>query len=230
LVKISLLKSFFYHSIRFVSYNKKGEQMANMKRNKKFWRVFKRKLLKPIFYALLGSVLIYLAISTSIREKRYVNDSVPHFLITSTSNQFNELEFTHMLLTIQELRSLPLISDELVDFCNQPFPSGCPKLLEERLKAMNWAPQAFLVRIKKLFEMYVAYDKIKRIDATMEFLISEVDNESLPRSILMQVDLLKKQKENIINTELSNGGYEFIQQYGGIVPYLQKRVQNIDTK
>jgi hypothetical protein len=163
-----------------------------MKRNKKFWRVFKRKLLKPAFYALAGSVLIYLAISASVREKRYVNDSVPHFLITSTSNQFNELEFTHLLLTIQELRSLPLISDELVDFCNRPFPSGCPKLLEERLKAMNWAPQAFLVRIKKLFEMYAAYDKIKRIDATTEFLISEV--------------------------------------YGGIVPYLQKRVPSVDTK
>jgi hypothetical protein len=204
--------------------------MANMKRNKKFWRVFKRKLLKPIFYALLGSVLIYLAISASIREKRYVNDSVPHFLITSTSNQFNELEFTHMLLTIQELRTLPLISDELVDFCNQPFPSGCPKLLEERLKVMNWAPQAFLVRIKKLFEMYAAYDKIKRIDATIEFLSSEVDSENLPRSILMQVDLLKKQKEKIINTELSDGGYEFIRQYGGIVPYLQKRVPSVDTK
>jgi hypothetical protein len=204
--------------------------MANMKRNKKFWRVFKRKLLKPIFYALLGSVLIYLAISASIREKRYVNDSVPHFLITSTSNQFNELEFTHMLLTVQELRSLPLISDELVDFCNQPFPSGCPKLLEERLKVMNWAPQAFLVRIKKLFEMYAAYDKIKRIDATIGFLSSEVDSENLPRSILMQVDLLRKQKEKIINTELSDGGYEFIQKYGGIVPYLQKRVPNIDTK
>lgn len=44
-----------------------------------------------------------------------------------------------------------------------------PEILEQQLKRMNWEPQAFLVRVKKLFDMYDVYDRVARLDETIAF-------------------------------------------------------------
>ena len=125
--------------------------MAKMSRRKKLVRVAKRKLLKPVLYAAGMSFVLYLAISNVVLQKKVFEDQVPRFLITRISRTFDETEFMHLLLTVQEIMKMPTASAELEEFANGAFPSPCPRFLEQQLKRMNWEPQAFLVRVKKLF-------------------------------------------------------------------------------
>lgn len=122
--------------------------MAKMSRRKKLVRVAKRKLLKPVLYAAGMSFVLYLAISNVVLQKKVFEDQVPRFLITRISRTFDETEFMHLLLTVQEIMKMPTASAELEEFANGAFPSPCPRFLEQQLKRMNWEPQAFLVRVK----------------------------------------------------------------------------------
>ncbi len=195
--------------------------MRKISKWKKFRRVFKRKLLKPLLYAAGASLLLYLLISNAIIQKRIAEPQTPQFVISRISDQFDETEFMHMLLTIQELRNLPEEGRELRQFVNQPFPSACPKLLAHRLNQMNWAPQAFLIRVKKMFKMYDIYDRIIRLDETIAFLSEEIDNDRLPLRLASQIKVLKEERDNIFNKEITKAEYDFMQTYGGIVIRLR---------
>lgn len=197
--------------------------MRKISRWKKFRRVFKRKLLKPLLYAAGASLALYLIISNIIIQKRITDTETPRFLISRISNEFDETEFMHMLLTIQEIRDLPEEGRELREFVNGPFPAGCPKLLEHRLNLMNWAPQAFLIRVKKLFAMNEIYERITRLDDTIAFLSKELDENRLPVELWAQIEVLRNERNNIIGTQLSQQEYEFIKKYNGIAIRLQQK-------
>mgnify|MGYP000015337736 CR=1 FL=1 len=110
--------------------------MAKMSRRKKLVRVAKRKLLKPVLYAAGMSFVLYLAISNVVLQKKVFEDQVPRFLITRISRTFDETEFMHLLLTVQEIMKMPTASAELEEFANGAFPSPCPRFLEQQLKRM----------------------------------------------------------------------------------------------
>ena len=63
--------------------------MAKISRTKKFLKVFKRKLLKPISYAILGSFVIYLLVGNIVFYKRLKDYDKPHFVISHISDEFN---------------------------------------------------------------------------------------------------------------------------------------------
>lgn len=188
---------------------------------KKFRRVFKRKLLKPLLYAIGTSFALYLLISNIIIKKSVDELRAPQFVISRISNQFDNTEFMHMLLTIQELRTLPEEGKELIEFINKPFPAVCPPLLEYRLKQMNWTPTAFQSRVKKLFAMYEIYDRTVRLDETISFLAAELEAERLPKETDMQIKILQEERQNIINQDLPENEYDFMKEYGQIVIRLQ---------
>ncbi len=194
-----------------------------MKKNraKKLVRVLKRKWFKPALYTVLTSFMIYMCISSVIIQKRSIDRNVPRFLITRLSSTFEEPEFMHLLLTIQEISALPKASAELKEFANKPYPARCPKLLEHHLNRMNWAPLAFQTRVKKLFELHDIYDRITRLDETIAFLSGEVEERRLPTQILEQLDLLRREKDSIIGTEISEEEYNFVKEYAGLIQSLR---------
>lgn len=196
--------------------------MPKISKRKKLLRIVKRKLSKPLLYAGIASFAIYWAISNVVIEKRHIEQSVPQFVISSISEKFDGTEFMHLLLTVQEINRLPTASTELYEFANGPFPGVCPMLLSARLKQMNWEPQAFLIRIKKLFAMYDIYERIQRLDETIEFLATEIDEKRLPYELTPQVDILRLERDKIIKSDLTPAEYDFIKEYSGLVQRLKK--------
>lgn len=196
--------------------------MAKMSRRKKLVRVAKRKLLKPVLYAAGMSFVLYLAISNVVLQKKVFEDQVPRFLITRISRTFDETEFMHLLLTVQEIMKMPTASAELEEFANGAFPSPCPRFLEQQLKRMNWEPQAFLVRVKKLFDMYDVYDRVARLDETIAFLSTEIDERRLPFEMKTQVDVLQRERDNIIGTQITEEEYNFVNEYRGLILRLKR--------
>lgn len=196
--------------------------MPRITKRKKFLRVVKRKLSKPLLYAVAVSLAIYIGISNAVVQKHRVEQTVPQFVISSISKDFDETEFMHLLLTIQEINRLPEASAELYEFANGPFPAGCPKLLTSRLQQMNWAPQAFLIRIKKLFTMLEVYERIRRLDETIGFLTAEIEEKRLPYELTPQINVLQEERNKIIGSEITPAEYDFIKEYRGIVLRLKK--------
>ena len=127
--------------------------MPKISRRKKILKVLKRKLLKPFCYAILASLFVYVFISNIIIQKELKDLKKPHFVISRISKNFDNIEFMHLLLTVQEISKDKSIYDELVTFVNAGYPNYCPENLKHQLYLMNWAPQAFLVRVKKMFEL-----------------------------------------------------------------------------
>lgn len=204
--------------------------MRKISKWKKLRRVFKRKLLKPLLYATGASFVLYLAISSVITPKRITDQRPPHFLISRLTSEFDETEFMHMLLTIQEIRDLPEEGRELRQFVNGPFPGGCPKLLERRLNQMNWTSQAFLIRVKKMFALNEIYERITRMDETIAFLSQELNEGHLPVEMWSQIEILQTERNNLIGTEISKAEYEFMQKYNGIVIRLQQQNNSSSPK
>lgn len=196
--------------------------MAKVSRRKKFLRVAKRKLLKPVIYAVGLSIFLYLVVGNVVLQRKVIQAQTPRFLITRISDTFDETEFMHLLLTAQEILKMPKASTQLVDFANGPFPGTCPNYLKQQLNRMNWEPQAFLVRVKKLFEMYDVYDRIARLDDTISFLQTEVDEGRLPYAINVQIDMLKKERAAIIGKDISQEEYNFVAEYNGLILRLKK--------
>lgn len=191
-------------------------------RRKKLVRVLKRKLLKPMLYAIAVSLVIYFGISSIIVSKRVVTPNPPRFLISRLSDKFDETEFMHLLLTIQEINTIPKTSAELIKFANGPYPGRCPAFLEKQLNRLNWAPDAFLIRVKKLFEMYEIYDHLIRMDETIAFLSEEIKQEHLPYEFSSQIEVLQQQRDKIANDNLTPEEYNFIKEYHGLVLRLKQ--------
>lgn len=196
--------------------------MRKISKWKKFRRVVRRKLLKPMLYAVAVSLVIYAGISNIVTETRRIEQTIPQFKISSISDRFDETEYMHLLLTIQEINRLPLESAELYEFANGAFPAGCPKLLGTRLGQMNWEPQAFLIRIKKLFTLYDVYERIQRLDETISFLSTEIEEKRLPYELTPQIDILRLERDKIISSELTPAEFDFIKEYFGLVQRLKK--------
>ena len=190
-------------------------------RRKKLVRVIKRKLLKPLLYAAGLSFVLYLGISNVVLQRRVAQDQVPHFVITRQSSSFDETEFMHMLLTVQEIMRQPGTAAELKEFVSGDDAADCPPFLRRQLYRMNWAPEAFLSRMKKLLAMYAIYDRIARLDDTIAFLAAEVQEMRLPPEISIQVEALQKERDAIIGSEITPAEYDFIKEYYGIIVRLQ---------
>lgn len=196
--------------------------MHKISKWKKFKRVAKRKLLKPVTYAICASIVLYAVVSNTVIATKRVERTTPQFKISSITNNFEETEFMHMLLTIQEINNLPVESKELYEFANGDFPSECPKLLSSRLEQMNWEPQAFLVRVKKLFAMYDIYDRISSLENSITFLSTEIKEKRLPSNLESQIEILKQERDKIINTEMTPKEYDFMKEYAGFTQHLKK--------
>lgn len=196
--------------------------MPRLSRRQKLLRVLKRKLLKPIVYAIGLSFFLYLVIGNVVLQQRVVRQQSPRFLITRISDEFDETEFMHLLLTVQEILKVQDEPDELIAFANGPFPGKCPKLLAQQLRAMNWEPQAFLVRVKKIFKLYDVYDRILRLDETIAFLTEEVNEGRLPTEVITQLKVLKDEREAIIGKELSQQEFNFVRDYQGLILKIKR--------
>lgn len=190
-------------------------------RSKKLYRVLRKKWFKPALYTLALSFLLYYGISHLVLEKRAAEKTLPRFVITHVADTFDETEFTHLLLTVQEMNKTPEILSQLKDYINQDNPDNYTLYLEKMLNSMNWAPQAFYSRVHKMFDMYDVYDRINRMEETISFLNTEVEERRLPSEILEQVRVLQQEEENI-KTELSEKEWTFIKNYAGVILHLRK--------
>ena len=191
-------------------------------RRKKLIRVLKRKWYKPALYTIGMSLLIYVIISNTVIQKNKPDSNPPHFLITRISNTFEQTEFMHLLLTIQELRVLPQTATQLIEFANSPYPTKCPKMLELELNRMNWAPYAFQSRIQKLFSLLKTYERISRLNETIEFFKNEQIEGRLSHELLNYMHILEQERNNIMNNEITAEEYEFISEYAGLVQLIKK--------
>lgn len=191
-------------------------------RSRKLIRVLKRKWFKPGLATLFVAFLIYFSISNLVQQTRVVKPQAPHFLISRISDTFDETEFTHLLLTVQEINKIPGAAAQLKEFARQPYPSPCPESLAEHLKQMNWKPQAFLIRIKKIFEMYDTYDRLQRLTQTISFLSGEVKENRLPLRVREQIKILRDEYNKILSSELTEQEYQFIDDYRGIIMHLKE--------
>lgn len=199
---------------------KKTKSIIN--RRKKLVRVLKRKWTRPALYTLAMSLIIYMAVSNIILQSKMHSYQSPRFVISRISNDFDETEFMHLLLTVQELKQMPKVYSELIEFVNKPFPAPCPWFLESHLNRMNWAPTAFHIRVKKMFDMYDVYDHVLRLDDTISFLKTEIAEERLPETAQIQVDMLEAERARIFDEEISVEEYEFIKGYGGLILQLRR--------
>ena len=196
--------------------------MAKFSKKKKFVRVFKKKFQKPLIYAVFISLLLYVIISSIAIIHKNITNTQPHFVITRISDDFEKNEYMHLLLTIQELNKDNTTKNMLKGYVNMPFPSPCPKFLEEKLYHMNWTPQAFLIRIKKMFNMYNTYDRISRIDEAIILLKEEINAQRLSPEAYEHIKILQAERQKILQTEISAEEYKFISEYFGIIQSLQK--------
>ena len=190
--------------------------MAKVSRQKKFWKVFNRKYRKPLLCAAGCSFLLYLAISNVLYYNKLKNYDKPHFLISSISSEFNNIEFMHLLLTVQEINKDVLLKRQLHDFVNMGFPNPCPRELKDELYNMNWEAQAFLIRVKKMFELHKIYERTLRLTDTIEFLKLEEANNRDRDYLSQQIKAFIDEKDKIIN-QLSKEEYNFIEEHNGIV-------------
>ncbi|MBR2273704.1 MAG: hypothetical protein IJ864_02595 [Alphaproteobacteria bacterium] len=193
-----------------------------IKRSKKLVRVLKRKWFKPALYTLGLSFLIYITLSSAVTEKKRIEHNTPHFIITRVTDRFDEVEFMHLLLTIQEINIMPKASTQLIEYLNSKNADSYPKFLAIQLNRMNWAPQAFWSRAQKLFSMTNTYEHLLRIDETINFLTEELTFGRLPSETKQQIELLRQEKEKILTTELSPEEFTFIKEYAGIIQNLKK--------
>lgn len=195
--------------------------MAKISRYKKFWRVFKRKLLKPLLMALIGGVMIYVLISNIILHQKIEQLREPRFVISRITNEFEETEFTYLLLVVQELQDENKeLFNELVTFVNKPYPTICPLTLEKKLLNANWNPFAFHIRVKKMFELFEIYERTARLQETISFLNEEITKSNLPAEMVSQINMLRKERENILSNQLSEKERQFIETYSGVIQNL----------
>ena len=191
-------------------------------RRKKLIRVLKRKWFKPALYTLGISLLIYMIIGNTVTSIKDPYHNKPHFVISRLSDKFENAEFMHLLLTIQELRILPQTSTQLIKFVNAPYMSPCPKILELELNHMNWTPYAFQSRVKKLFSMYKTYERIAHLNETIDFFEKDLIAGRTDASIINTLNIIKKERDDILTNDMTAEEYDFISEYYGIVMQIIK--------
>ena len=194
--------------------------MIKLNKVKKFYKSIDRKWLKPLAYTILISMMIYLIIGNLIIRKYNFSSSKPHFVISTISDKFEYTEYMHMLLTIQEINKT-VLKEDLKNFVNSPFPAECPKYLKKQLYNMNWDANAFQIRAQNLIKIYNIYDQIVRLEETIEMLNQESKSSIQVQILFEQIRSLTTEKDRIIKNQLTPNEYEFIKEYGGIVPSLQ---------
>ena len=199
--------------------------MISKEKVRKIYRSFKRKWLKPLAYSSLMSLMLYIIIGDIVAYRYTFSTTSPHFVISRIDEKFDQTEYMHMLLTIQEINKT-ILREDLKKFAAEPFPAKCPKYLKQQLYKMNWDAPAFQIRLKKLFKMYEIYDQVSRLEATIDMLYNESLNSNLATILHQQIISLTKEKDRIIEGTLTEEEYEFIKEYGGVVPTLQL----LDTK
>lgn len=191
-------------------------------KKKKFLKVAKKKLLKPVGIAIGVSLFIYLIAGLIVLRKDLSDLDKPHFVITPISYEFNNLEFMHLLLTVQEIKKDRKSYDELVKFANSDFPSPCPIKLEKKLYDMNWDSLAFLSRVKKMFEMTEIYDRVLRIDESIDLLNIDIKEKRSNWTTFRQLELLKDERNKIIQKNFTNEEYNFISVYYGTILEIKR--------
>ncbi|MBR5154232.1 MAG: hypothetical protein IKW58_00725 [Alphaproteobacteria bacterium] len=188
----------------------------------KFWKFFKRKLAKPLMYASMFSLIIYLFVSHIVFYKKLSEYDKPHFLISRITSEFDDVEYMHLLLTIQEISKNNKHHDMLIDFVNSGFPNPCPKILKAELYKMNWEPQAFLIRVKKMFDMYRVYERVERIEETIEFLNGQLRQATDETAIIsLQIENLNKEKVQVLSDLITAEEFDFIKEYNGLVARIK---------
>jgi hypothetical protein len=193
-----------------------------MKKNKKLFKVLKRKWTRPAIFTVITAFVIYLTIANSIFVRKAPSEDLPHFVITRLSDEFDKIEFMHLLLCVQELRKRPALEQELITFVNTPFPAYCPEILKEQLNLMNWAPDAFHTRVHKMFKMLDSYDHITRLEETITFLSQKIKDGVLSSSMSKDVEMLQKEKDSLIKKSFTAEELEFMQNYAGLIQTIRK--------
>jgi hypothetical protein len=199
--------------------------MTSKEKDKKIYRTIKKKWLQPFTYASLMSLMLYIIIGDIVAYRYTYSSTAPHFVISRIDEKFDQTEYMHMLLTIQEINKT-ILREDLKRFAAAPFPAKCPKYLKQQLYKMNWDAPAFQIRLKKLFKMYDIYDQVVRLETTIDMLYNESLNSNLGTILHQQMISLTKERDRIIESSLTEEEYEFIKEYGGVVPTLQL----LDTK
>jgi len=190
-------------------------------KKKKFLRVIKRKLLKPVLYAVGMSLIIYMVIGNVVTRKEALERQSPHFVITKLSEEFDETEFMYMLLVTQELmKKDSVIAEKLGNFINESYPAPAPRPVKAELYRLNWDANAYLIRMKKLFRMYETYERLGRLDDTIAFLKAELEENRLPAAIGDQLQLLEAQRDEMKKNEMTAAEYAFMEEYAGVVQRL----------
>ena len=194
--------------------------MAKINRRKKVLKVFKRKYTKPIFYACLVSLFIYLLVGNIVSQKKLSDFDKPHFVITRITKNYDRVEYMHLLLTIQEIRKNNDLTEKLIYFVNGPFPAYCPKDLRKELYIMNWEAQAFLIRVKKMFEMHIAYEQVSRQNDAINLLKSRISDKVYSYELKTQIDMLTNERNALIKSKIPGDEYNFIKEYDSIIAEL----------
>ena len=128
----------------------------------------------------------------------------------------------HLLLTVQEINKDTLLKKQLVEFVNMGFPNPCPRELDQELNKMNWYSQAFLIRVKKMFKLYDVYDRVVRLQETVEFLEIQAKNNRFNEDIILQVKMLEDEKNRILANDISKDEYSFIQEYAVVINSIRE--------
>jgi hypothetical protein len=194
--------------------------MINKDKAKKIIRIIRRKWLKPFTYATLMSMMMYIIIGDVIVRKYSFSSSTPHFVISRIDDTFEQTEYMHMLLTIQEINKT-ILREDLKRFVSAPAKAKCPKYLKLMLYKMNWDPKAFQIRAKRLIKMYEIYDQVARLEETIKMLDEESKTSTMSSTLFQQVLSLQQERNRIVDSSLTPKEYEFIKEYGGVVPTLQ---------
>ncbi len=191
--------------------------MEKNNRRKKVLKVFRRKYTKPLFYACLVSLFIYLLVGNIVSQKKLSDFDKPHFVISRITKHYDRVEYMHLLLTVQEIRKDKDLTEKLIAFVNGPFPGYCPKDLSKELYLMNWDSQAFLIRVKKMFEMHTAYELVSRQNEAIKYLKSDIKKDKNYLRLRTQIDMITKERDNIIKSQIPGDEFEFIKEFDAII-------------
>ena len=123
----------------------------------------------------------------------------------------------HLLLTIQEIRKNDENLEALIAFANGPFPAYCPKNLRRELYLMNWDSQAFLIRVKKMFEMHKAYEMVSRQNEAISYLTEMTKGKQVTYEHRSQIAILKSEKNALLKSQLPGDEFEFIKEFDSII-------------
>ncbi len=188
----------------------------------KIQETIKSKLLKRYTCLLLIGVFTYCFIANIVLFYKLSNYTIPKFIISRITTDFHTAEYMHLLYTLQEINKVPCLSDELYKYTTQPYEKNYSYFLENKFLQFNWKPEAFFVRVKKLFTLYNTYDQVIRIDDTILIMQKDIKANGDSPYTYTQVNLLKENKQQILNELLTFEEYEFIKSNYNLIKSIYK--------